>query len=94
MTVQVSRRGMAAMQTAPVAVSSFVRRLVRAHDDPVKQRVRAWLMEIDDTRLRTFGLAPEDITILRAALHWPQRMHCIDHGQNKPAAQRARARTT
>ncbi len=67
MAVQFSRQGMAAM---PLAVSflqsSFVRRLLQARDDAVKQRVLAWLMEIDDARLRGFGLSTADITILRA----------------------------
>ena len=67
MTVQFSRQGMAAMPLAvPLAQSSFVRRLLQARDDAVKRRVLAWLMEIDDARLRGFGLSAEDITILRA----------------------------
>jgi hypothetical protein len=66
MTLQFSRRGMAAMPVAAqVARSSFVRRLLQAHNDPAKQRVLAWLLEIDDARLMRFGLAPEDVVILR-----------------------------
>jgi hypothetical protein len=34
--------------------------------DPVKQRVLAWLLDVDDARLRTFGLSHKDIAILRA----------------------------
>ena len=45
--------------------SSFVRRLLRAHDDPAKQRVLAWLQQIDDASLLKFGLSPCDIAILR-----------------------------
>ena len=67
MAVQFSRQGMAAMPLAvPFTQSSFVRRLLQARDDSVKQRVLAWLMEIDDARLRGFGLSTADIAILRA----------------------------
>jgi hypothetical protein len=45
--------------------SSLVRRLVRAKDDPAKQRIRAWLRDIDDERLRRFGLSAADIAMLR-----------------------------
>jgi hypothetical protein len=45
--------------------SSLVRRLVRATDDPAKQRIRAWLRDIDDERLRRFGLSAADIAMLR-----------------------------
>jgi hypothetical protein len=45
--------------------SSLVRRLVRAKDDPAKQRIRAWLSDIDDERLRRFGLTTGDIALLR-----------------------------
>ena len=66
MTIQFSRQGMAAIPTtAPVAKSSFVRRLLKARDDAAKRRVRAWILEIDDDRLLGFGLTPEDIALLR-----------------------------
>ena len=66
MTIQFSRQGMAAIPTtAPVAKSSFVRRLLKARDDAAKRRVRAWILEIDDDRLVGFGLTPEDIALLR-----------------------------
>ena len=45
--------------------SSVVRRLLRARDHAVKQRVRGWLADLDDERLLAFGLAPEDIALLR-----------------------------
>ena len=68
MSVQFSRQGMAAMPLAvPLPQSSFVRRLLLARDDAVKQRVLGWLMEMDDARLRGFGLSIADITILRAS---------------------------
>jgi hypothetical protein len=49
------------------APSSLVRRLVRATDDPAKQRIRRWLSDITDERLLSFGLTPEDISLLRGS---------------------------
>jgi hypothetical protein len=49
------------------ARSSLVRRLVRAKDDPAKQRIRRWLSDIDDERLLSLGLTPEDIALLRGS---------------------------
>ena len=48
-----------------IAASGLVRRLVRAKDDPAKQRIRAQLGEIDDERLLCLGLTSEDIAALR-----------------------------
>jgi hypothetical protein len=42
-----------------------VRRLVQARDDPAKQRIRQWLSRIQDDRLLSFGLTPDDIALLR-----------------------------
>jgi hypothetical protein len=47
------------------ARSRLVRRLVRASNDPAKQRIRRWLSDINDERLLRFGLTPEDIALLR-----------------------------
>jgi hypothetical protein len=47
--------------------SSLVRRLVQAKDDPAKQRIRRWLGDINDERLASFGLTPEDIALLRGS---------------------------
>jgi hypothetical protein len=44
-----------------------VRRLVQARDDPAKQRIRSWLSDINDERLLSFGLTPEDIALLRGS---------------------------
>jgi hypothetical protein len=67
MMVKFSQHGMPAMPvSAPLAQSRLVRRLLQAQGDPVKQRVLAWLLDVDDARLRTFGLSHEDIAILRA----------------------------
>jgi hypothetical protein len=49
------------------ARSSLVRRLVQARDDPAKQRMRRWISDINDERLLSFGLTPEDITLLRGS---------------------------
>jgi CRP-like cAMP-binding protein len=59
--------------------SSLVRRLVRAKDDPAKQRIRAWLCDIDDERLRRFGLTAQDIALLRgSSRHKPaRRLHIV-----------------
>ena len=54
-----------------IAGSSLVRRLVRAKDDPAKQRIRAQLSEIDDERLLGLGLTSEDIAALRGTASPP-----------------------
>ena len=54
MTIQFSRRGMAARPARALkARSSLVRRLFRAHDDPGKQRIRGWLRVSTMNSLRT-----------------------------------------
>jgi uncharacterized protein YjiS (DUF1127 family) len=67
MTIQFSRQGMAARPARCLqARSSLVRRLAQAQDDPAKQRIRAWLRELDDEQLlSSLGLTPEDIHVLR-----------------------------
>jgi hypothetical protein len=46
--------------------SSLVRRLARARNDPGKERVRAWLMDLDDAQLSSgLGLTLEDVIVLR-----------------------------
>jgi len=65
MTIPFSRQGMAARPARALkARSSLVRRLVRAQDDPCKQRIRAWLRDLDDEQLASLGLTPEDILVL------------------------------
>jgi hypothetical protein len=68
MTIQFSRQGMAVRPARSLeARSSLVRRLAQAQDDPAKQRIGAWLREIDDEQLSSsLGLTPEDIAILRS----------------------------
>jgi len=47
------------------ARSGLVRRLVRSHNDPADEQVRAWFCGMDDRRLHGFGLSPADILVLR-----------------------------
>ena len=56
------------------AGSSLVRRLVLAKDDPAKQRIRAWLSDVDDERLLRFGLTSQDIAALRGTVSRPAEM--------------------
>jgi hypothetical protein len=72
-SIQFSRHGMAALPASfPAAESPLVRRLVQAKDDPIKKRIRAWLMDLDDQQLSAFGFTPVDIAILRGC---PERIH-------------------
>ena len=46
--------------------SALVRRLVCAWDDPGKERIRMWLIDLDDAQLQSgLGLTVEDIAVLR-----------------------------
>ena len=51
-----------------------MRRLVLAKDDPAKQRIRAWLSDVDDERLLHFGLTSQDIAALRGTVSRPADM--------------------
>ena len=55
----------------PIAGSSLVRRLVRAKDDPAKQRIRALLSDVDDEQLFGLGLTSEDVAALRGTASPP-----------------------
>src|SRR5262249_39114735 len=49
MTVQFSRQAMAALSgNLAKTGSGLVRRLVRARNDPGKERIRKWLIDLDD----------------------------------------------
>ena len=67
MTVQFSRQAIAALSASlPTPGSGLVRRLVRAQNEPGKERVRMWLLDIDDAQLQSaLGLTLEDIAVLR-----------------------------
>jgi hypothetical protein len=48
--------------------SCLVRRLIQADsDDTAKQRIRRLLADIDDERLLSSGLTPDDIVVLRGS---------------------------
>ena len=69
MTIQLSRQAIDALSASlPMTRgSSLVRRLVRAQNDPGKERIRRWLLNLDDAQLQSrLGLTPEDIAVLRA----------------------------
>ena len=67
MTVQFSRKVLTAFSaTPPVTRSGLVQRLVRARNDSGKERIRKWLIDIDDAKLQSgLGLTLEDIAVLR-----------------------------
>ena len=69
MTTQFSRQAIIALSAGlPTTGSGLVRRLVRARNDPGKERIRMWLIDVDDTQLRSgLGLTWEDIAVLRGA---------------------------
>jgi|SRR5262245_30074982 len=61
MTVQFSRQAIAAflhLRKIAKTGSCLVRRLVRAQNDPGKERIRKWLIDLDDAQLRS-GLGPD-----------------------------------
>ena len=53
------------------AGSSLVRRLVRAKDDPAKQRIRSWLGNMKDGQLLSLGVTSEEIAALRGTAGTP-----------------------
>ena len=68
MTVQFSPQSLSALSTSSLTTaSSLVLRLVQARNDPGKERVRMWLLNLDDAQLQSgLGLTPQDIAVLRA----------------------------
>ena len=70
-----------------------MRRLVRAKDDPGKQRIRAQLGAIDDAQLFGLGLTSEDIAALRGAAIPPAEVAIAPHSHHPlqaPSVQRMR----
>ena len=61
MTLQSSPQSIAAISSNfPTTASSLVRRLVRARNDPGKERVRSWLLNLDEAQLQSgLGLTPK-----------------------------------
>jgi hypothetical protein len=67
MTIQFSKQPIAVLSDGlPKMRSSLVCRLVCARDDPGKERIRRWLIDLDDAQLQSgLGLTVEDIAVLR-----------------------------
>ena len=67
MTIQFSKQPIAVLpEGLPKMRSGLIRRLVSARDDPGKERIRMWLIDLDDAQLQSgLGLTVEDIAVLR-----------------------------
>jgi hypothetical protein len=67
MTFQFSKQPIAVLSDGlPKMGSGLVCRLVCARDDPGKERIRMWLIDLDDAQLQSgLGLTVEDIAVLR-----------------------------
>ena len=67
MTIQFLKQPIVVLSDGlPRMGSGLVRRLVCARDDPGKERIRMWLIDLDDPQLRSdLGLTAEDIAVLR-----------------------------
>ena len=67
MTIQFSKQPIGVLSDGlPKMGSGLVRRLVCARNDPGKERIRMWLIDLDDAQLRSgLGLTVEDIAVLR-----------------------------
>ena len=68
MTIQFSKQPIAVRSDGlPKMESGLVRRLVCARDDPGKERIRMWLIDLDDAQLQSgLGLTVEDVAVLRS----------------------------
>jgi hypothetical protein len=67
MTIHFSKQPIAVLSDGLRKMKSgLVCRLVCAADDPGKERIRMWLIELDDAQLQSgLGLTVEDIAVLR-----------------------------
>jgi hypothetical protein len=67
MTIQFPKQPIAmTSEGLPKVGSGLVCRLVCACDDPAKERIRRWLIDLDDAQLQSgLGLTVEDIAVLR-----------------------------
>ena len=67
MTIQFAKQPIAVLSEGPPKMGSgLVCRLVSARNDPGKERIRKWLIDIDDAKLQSgLGLTLEDIAVLR-----------------------------
>ena len=69
MTIQFSKQPIAVLSDGLSKMGSgLVRRLVCARDDPGKERIRMWLIDLDDTST-TVGPRPDNRRHCRPA-HW------------------------
>jgi hypothetical protein len=67
MTIQFSIQPIAVLSDGLSKMGSgLVRRLVCARDDPGKERIRMWLLDLNDAQLQSgLGLTVEDIAVPR-----------------------------
>jgi hypothetical protein len=67
MTIQFSKQPITVLSDGLSKMgSALVRRLVCARDDPGKERIRMWLLNLNDAQLQSaLGLTVEDIAVLR-----------------------------
>ena len=67
MTIQFSKQPITVLSDSLAKTrSGLVCRLVCARDDPGKERIRRWLIDLDDAQLGSgLGLTVEDIAVLR-----------------------------
>jgi hypothetical protein len=67
MTIQFSKHPIAVLSEGLAKMGSgLVCRLACARDDPGKERIRMWLIGLDDAQLQSgLGLTAKDIAVLR-----------------------------
>ena len=66
-TIQFAKQPIAVLSNGlPKMGSGLICTLVCAQDDPGKERIRKWLIDLDDAQLQSgLGLTVEDIAVLR-----------------------------
>jgi hypothetical protein len=84
MTIQFPKQSIAVLSDdRPKIRSGLVRRLVCARNDPGKERIRKWLIDLDDAQLQSgLGLTVEDIAVLRSGTckAWRAGVNPAQHG--------------
>ena len=94
MTIQFPKQSIAVLSDGlPKMRSGLVRRLVCARDDPGKERIRKWLIDLDDAQLQSgLGLTVEDIAVLRTGTCKAWRAEAQDSGcPHQPLCRNRRA---
>ena len=78
MTIQFSKQPIAVLSDGLSKMgSALVRRLVCVRDDPGKERIRMWLLNLDDAQLQSgLGLTVEDIAVLRTGTRTASPLRC------------------